>query len=371
MNYFPTHLASGISFCNRTKEIERIIYDLKGASPILLISPRRYGKTSLALRAFEKIAWPYVSIDLYKALSEEDIQRTILNGIGQLLGSLESTPRKLLSIASDFFAGMHVRLVMEKAGIRLEVDRESRKKHIPETILTSLESIHAFVKKRNKHVILFMDEFQAVGEATHSHAIEAVIREAAQKSTHISYVFAGSNRHMMEQIFYDKKRPLYKLCDQIKLERIKESDYQQYIQSAAAKTWNKKIPEQAFSTIMELTERHPHYVNKLCSILWQEKSPPNAETVTAAWHDFVLENKSGIERELSLLSLNQRRLMIMLAREEGTTQIFSKEAAYNANLTASTIQKAISPLLGKDYVFVDDDNIYRILDPLIKMVLQL
>ena len=87
-------------------------------------------------------------------------------------------------------------------------------------ILQALEKLHDLALKKGKRVVLFLDEFQVVGEVIENNAIEAVIREAAQKSTYIYYVFFGSNRHLMEQMFYDRKRPFYKLCDQIKLERI-------------------------------------------------------------------------------------------------------------------------------------------------------
>ena len=67
--YFPTYLAIGNAFCNRTEELKRILYDLKKGIPVLLISPRRYGKTSLAMRAFEKLKYTYAHIDLYKAFT--------------------------------------------------------------------------------------------------------------------------------------------------------------------------------------------------------------------------------------------------------------------------------------------------------------
>src|SRR5580658_4362862 len=116
MNYFPTYLALGEAFCNRKEELKRISFDLKGNIPILLISPRRYGKTSLALKSFEQIKWAYTHIDLYKALSEEDIEKFILHGSGQLLGKLESAPKQLLRVASDFFASMQIKVILEKTG---------------------------------------------------------------------------------------------------------------------------------------------------------------------------------------------------------------------------------------------------------------
>ncbi|MBX3708985.1 MAG: ATP-binding protein [Gammaproteobacteria bacterium] len=367
MNYFPTYLALGEAFCNRKEELKRISYNLKDNTPILLISPRRYGKTSLALKSFEQIKWPYAYIDLYKALSEEDIERFILQGIGQLLGKIESAPKKLLHLAGDFFASLQIKVVVEKAGIQLEFNQN--KLAATDIILKSLEKLHDLAKKKEKRVILFLDEFQIVGEVTHHHAIEAAIREAAQKSSHIAYVFSGSNRHLMEQMFYDRKRPFYKLCDQIKLDRINSSEYEKYIQRAAQKKWNKKLAQKTLDIIFSLTELHPYYLNKLCSLLWQLEKLPTENESSMIWQQFVFENKSTVERELDLLSINQRKLLIFLATNKKTDELFSKKMTKIMNLTSSSVQRAIEPLLEKDYVFIDPNKFYRILDPLIKAVL--
>lgn len=367
MNYFPTYLALGDAFCNRKDELKRVIYDLNGNTPILLISPRRYGKTSLALNAFEKIQWPYSHVDLYKALSEEDIERFILNGIGQLLGKLESTPSKLLRLASDLFSDMHVKVILKTTGVQLEFNKN--KSSPTDIILGSLEKLHLLAKKKNKRVILFLDEFQVVGEVTKNHAIEAAIREAAQKSTHVAYVFSGSNRHLMEQMFFDKKKPLYKICDHIKLERISHIEYAKHIQFASEKKWRHKLDDKALETIFSLSELHPYYVNKLCSLLFQLDNPPTEIKVIATWKQFVLENKSSIERELELLSINQRKILIYLAAHDKLETLYGKKILQTINVTPSSIQRAILPLVQKDYVSHDSNNGYSILDPLMKAIL--
>jgi len=368
MNYFPTYLALGDAFCNRKEELKRVLYDLHGNTPILLISPRRYGKTSLALKAFDQIKWPYAHVDLYKALSEEDIVKYILNGIGQLLGKIENAPKKLMLLAGEFFASLQIKVVFEKAGLQLEFNQKNDKP--TDIILKSLEKLHELALKKNKHVILFLDEFQVLGEVINNNSIEAVIREVAQKSTNVAYVFSGSNRHLMEQMFYDRKRPFYKLCDQIKLDRIHEKDYEQYINIAAKETWGKTLDYSTLAMIFKLSELHSYYVNKLCSLLWQESKAPTESDVLAAWHCFILENKSSVERELSLISLNQRKLLIFLANHDQTKELFSKNTTQQIDLTTSSVQRAVEILIEKDYVYIDVDKSYRVLDPLIKGVLK-
>jgi hypothetical protein len=368
MNYFPTALASGRAFCNRKEELQRILYNLKNTNPTLLVSPRRYGKTSLALKSFEDVKWPYAHVDLYKALSEDDIARFILNGIGRLLGRMESTPLKLMKAATEFFSGFQLKFALEKYGLSVEFSK--KEKQSVDLILAALEKLENHAAKRKKRVIMFLDELQVLAEVVNNSSIEAAIREAAQKSKHVSYVFSGSNRHLIEVMFNDKKRPFYNLCDTITLSRIKEEDYVPYINKAAKERWKKPLSQHIFESIFSLTELHPYYINKLCSQVWQQSKLPDEASITNSWNRYVAENKSGIERELSLLSVNQRKLLINLSEENGILEPFSQQFAMSWGMSATSIHRAMESLLERDYIFKDAQGKYRILDPLIKSILQ-
>jgi DNA-binding MarR family transcriptional regulator len=368
MNYFPISLASGKAFCNRKEELQRIYYNIKDASPTLLVSPRRYGKTSLVLKACEDMKKPYSHVDLYKALSEEDIVQFILNGIGQLLGQIENTPEKLMKVATEFFSGFQLKFILESYGLAVEFGRKRR--NSVELVLAALERLDKHAQKRKKHVILFLDEFQVLAEIAHNNAMEAAIREAAQKAKQVSYIFSGSNRHLIEAMFNDKKRPFYNLCDTIILGRITKEHYNPYLNRASLERWNKPLPVSVLETILDLVELHPYYVNKLCSLVWHQLELPKESHVVAAWDQYVIESRSGIERELSLLKINQRKLLVYLSNEEGVQEPFSKSYANDWNMSVTSIHRAMEALLQKDYVFINNHGRYCVLDPLIKSVLQ-
>jgi len=92
----------------------------------------------------------------------------------------------------------------------------------------------------------------------------------------------------MEQMFYDRNKPFYKLCDQIKLDRISAIAYEKHIQMAAKKSWKTMLSKLAIETIFELTERHSYYVNKLCSLLWQKSKAPTAGDIQSTWQQFII-----------------------------------------------------------------------------------
>ena len=369
MNFFPTYLAMGPSFCNRKAELKRVMGDLDAGTPILLISPRRYGKTSLALRAIETLKLPYAHVDLYKAFSEEDVVRFILTGVGHLLGQLETTPKKLLVLAGDFFSRLNVQVSYHGAGLGLSFKTKDQPQ-LTEILLSSLEKLNALALEKKQKVVLFLDEFQMVGEVSTNYQIEAILREVAQKSQGLLFIFAGSNRHMMEQIFNDKKRPFYKLCDQVAIERIPASEYQAHVHEAALAKWGKPLENSVIQEILSLTELHPYYVNKLCSLLWLAELPPTVESTNNTWTSLILENKSVTERELSLLSLSQRKLLLFIAEQGPLQGAFTRETMHAMDLSLGGVQNALKNLLNGDYVCQNTEGAYCILDPLVKCILQ-
>lgn len=97
---------------------------------------------------------------------------------------------------------------------------------------------------------------------------------------------------------------------------------------------------------------------------------PSEAAVLDGWNKYALENKSLVEHELELLSLNQRRVLHMLARWDEPKEIFSKEVIANLHMSSSSISGAVKFLIEKDYVLINANGAYQILDPLIKTILK-
>src|SRR5476649_2242851 len=91
-DFFPQGLASGENFCNRISERTRLKANIHSARSTLIMSPRRYGKTSLMLFVLQEIKLPFSHIDLYSEINESEVQNTVLNSIGDILYAVESTP---------------------------------------------------------------------------------------------------------------------------------------------------------------------------------------------------------------------------------------------------------------------------------------
>lgn len=277
IDYFPLGLALGRAFCNRSEERGRLKDNIHYCTPTLLISPRRYGKTSLALTVILATKLPYVHIDFFSEMDESDIEKSILNSIGKLISQIVPAPQRALSVAQDFFSDMHIKVVLEKFGFNIEIGRSASKPAY--NILQALKKLDTLAKKHKKKIILFFDEFQRLIEVTDDHSIEGSIRFVAQQSKNIVFIFSGSSRNLLKQMFDDSRRPLYKLCDRINLERISSSHYHKYIKNAFMKKYKQEIGGDVIKAILSTTENHPYYVNLLCSRLWKNKERGRALVV--------------------------------------------------------------------------------------------
>ena len=290
-----------------------------------------------------------------------------MRGIGKLISSLETAPKKALALAVDFFSGTHIRAVLSKMGISIEIDNQREKPS--QRILKVLERLEKLSETTQQKLVLFFDEFQCIGEIADDQSMESVLRQVAQLTQSISFVFSGSNRHLLNQLFEDRKRPFYKLCERITIERIENSHYKQHIQKAAFDIWKNPLDELVFESLFACSERHPYYINLLCSRMFLKKDQPSAEVVENMWAQYVREERSSVASELDMLSRNQKKLLTMLAREHGTNAPLGQDFVQKSRISKATIAQALGFLEKHDYVEKSPTGQVTIIDPLIKTVL--
>jgi len=365
--FFPQKLALGTNFCNRNEERHRLQYNIEGVRPTLIMSPRRYGKTSLGVYVIKKLGMPYTHLDLFPLANSQDVKNYILGGVGEILAAIESTPAKAFKAVTSFFASLNISFKI--VGTKVEVDFMRQSDGSSKTILNALKKLDAILQKKNKTAILFLDEFQRLVQMPDTAVIEGALRNVAQQSNHLVFIFSGSNRHLLGKMFDDRNRPLYKLCDRIILNRISRKDNTAFIHKMAKRTWKKDIDAALINTILDLTECHPYYVNTLCSRLWRSGGPFTEKDILVCWHNYAIEEKSTVFNDLESLSANQLKLLITLARYGGTSAPLGDEFLSFAGLPLSSTRQALKVLEEKDYIYQDERKTRRILDPLVKYVL--
>ena len=368
---FPLTLATGNAFCNRKTERDMLCTYVLSGQHVWLQAHRRYGKSSLimqVLRDIDSSAERIVSgsVDLLLASSNEDVARKILTVIGNMAGkiptgTIDAMSKRILAI----FKRLKVEVSITSSGPHIKF----HEKVSPDAVSEALKSLDKLAKEHKIRCLLYIDEFQNLGEIDKGYVYEAAIRAALQEAKFTTYIFSGSNRRLMEQAFTDKKRPLFRHCRSILLERINTKDYEAHLIKHSRKDWVKPISEKCISLILELTQRHAFYVNSLCSHLWMSAKTPTPKQVTKCWEMVLAEARQSNEPFLLGLSTNQRKLLIALAKTpttEPTGQTFQRKA----DISVGSIPKTMEQLLLMDLVYKSPEGIFCVLDPAIAELLR-
>ena len=364
---FPLGKAYGKAFCNRTAEVKKLIDNVLNGKHTFLVAPRRYGKSSLCEKAFESIELPWSKLDFHLAVTSKDAERIILNGVSELVGKSVGSVEKFLHIIKKYTKKLQPKLTVGSDKLHLELEL-SKNNNPAESIAEALLVLEKLLRERNKQAVLLLDEFQEIGTMEDGKALEGAIRHAAQEMQHLALIFSGSNPHLLKNMFEDERRPLYKLCRKLVLERIEPQAYAPHLNKAAQATWHAHLSDSVFQQIMQLTECHPYYINYLCDELWSESTHlPTLASVNKAWNALVAEEKSDLLKDFFTLAPNQRKIMIHIANYGGKN-LFSNEAAKTMEIAASSISRALTSLIDKDYIDRSNED-YRLIVPVYKTLL--
>ena len=362
VKYFPEGVALGEAFINRDKERSYLIKRIQSNKHSVLMAPRRYGKTSLVIKVADELKTPYSTIDFLASYSEEYVRDQIVNKVSRLVFELLPRMAKAKEHLINIFKKMNPEITIGAFGQKLTLRMSSSPLQDITDLLLKLDETAQYFKK---NAVIFMDEFQQISQLKNYHSIEASIRHAVERSKNISYVFSGSNRKLLKQMFGEQSRPLYRLCQTIHIERMHPDVYIDRFHSLASKKWGKELFPETIQRIFELTELHPFYVNVLCQNLWEEENIPSLQKVDEIWEEFVKNQKNIISHDLTSLSINQKKMMTALSknpiREAQAIDFISP-----LKISASSAQQSIEALIQNDFVYKDLNGFYRVLDPAVK-----
>lgn len=368
---FPLDIATGVAFCNRQDERAMLKNNIEMNTHTIIYAPRRYGKTSLVLKTCEEIKRSQANIacidlDLMWVTSMSDILQLLLKEIGNLLSEIIPKYEQALTLLKDIGKHVQASVSISNSGVKLDLKADQAS---PDTIIETLNLLDAVAQRKKYKMVLFLDEFQQISELPEQRSIEAAFRAAAQKSQQTTYVFSGSNRHLLSMMFEDKARPLYHMCDQLQLERISDESYHEHIGNAAKMYWQKDIAEPAVELILNATRNHPYYVNALCRTLFRFESPPSEDEVVTEWHRYVKREEKRCMTEFARLSNVQQKLLQGLCLYP-TNQPASADFLQSARVKGGSLNKALERLHALDMIYRRQDGVIEPIDPVILSAIQ-
>ncbi len=353
---------SGSNFCNRKDEIRELYRDALNSQNVIIFSQRRLGKTSLINEILKKsrdTGILTVYVDLYALLTEEDLVRMYAKAVAEaLFGKMARALQK----AGTFFRKIRPTLTFDEAGKpTYSVDIE--KKDILPLLEDALEAVRRYADKKRKKAVVVFDEFQQIGQFKTDRA-EKIMRSSIQRHRNISYIFMGSKKHLIFDMFNNSNRPFYKSAKPFPLSRIDGDELSEFIQNKFKNT-KKLLPEALAKKIVAACECHPYYLQYLCHIIWEkaiDKEIVKKEDFSGSLDLLLSRESSTYEATWNLLTLKQKQVLLALAKVMPDEKLFSSTFLEKNNLgSASSLQRTLHSLIEKDLIDKEEE-LYAIID---------
>ena len=355
----------GDNFTDRVNETKRLKMDFENGINVILVSPRRIGKSSIVRKVMKEITDPNIKmvfIDIYDCRNEYDFYNRFAS---ELLKQTASKTEQVIDYIKRFLVRLTPKIAFSpeptsEYSLSLGITPQN---YEPEEILQLPEKIGIV---QGVHIVVCIDEFQQIGEMSDSLTIQKRLRGIWQHQRNVSYCLFGSKKHMMTKLFLNRKMPFYQFGEMMYLDKIPTADWIPFICSRF-KSQGKQISEDLAQRICETVEGNSSYVQQLA---WNVL----AETDTIATEQDFIHGVDALLAQCSALFEEQTKgltgfqLNFLRALCDGITTDFSSKAILeNYNLgSKSNISRIKSALQDKEMIDSDNNGVY-LEDPVFKI----
>lgn len=359
--------AEGEYFTDRQEDARRLKANLTHGINTILISPRRWGKTSLVKKVISEIDDPKIKIvflDLFQCKSEWEFYHAFASAV---IKQTASRLEEWVEIAKTFLSSISPKFTfgpdpMTDFSITFDWDKKD------DSVLDILQLPEKIAQRRGVQLVVCLDEFQQMAEFADAVTFQKKLRSIWQHQQHVTYCMFGSKKHLMENMFNDASMPFYKFGDLMFLNKIPTHEWISFICTKFQET-GKVITEQQARKICETTENLSFYVQHLSWIVWYKSGHEVTNSdIKEAIDDLLEQNKVFFQREVE--QLTELQLNFLRAVANGVSNGFSrKEIIKKYRLESSpNIQAIKKALVRRDLIEVGD--IVTINDSLFKLWLK-
>jgi len=356
---------SGDNFTDREQETARLLSNFTHGVNTVLISPRRWGKTSLVkkvckLAQSEKLKIVY--LDIFSCRTDKEVYDALASAV---LKQTSSKFEELMENAKLFLSRISPKFTfgpdpMTDFSMSLELNS---KNNDTDEILQLPEKI---AQKKGLNIVICIDEFQQIAEFKDSKTFQKRLRSVWQLQQSVSYCLFGSKKHLMNELFEKKSLPFYKFGDSIYLPKISTVDWIAYI-CVRFESTGKHISKELAEQVCLAVDNHSSYVQQLAWLLWiYTQNKATEQNFADAHQDLIDQNTPLFEKQtenLSVYQMNFLRAIVDGVHSEFTTQEVMQKYRLGSSANVSIIKRA---LIKKELIETGNKQIY-LADPVMKL----
>ncbi len=344
-------------FTDRTSEIELLKTNFRSLVNTIIISPRRWGKSSLVNRVIQELSEEPSNlricvIDLFNVRTEEEFYHVLAR---EVLRATSSKWEEAVKNAGTFLSRLMPRITFSpdaQSDISFGIGWEELQKNSDDI----LDLPQKIAMEKNFRILICMDEFQSIAEFGHAVELQKKLRSHWQQHSQVAYCLYGSKRHMMMDVFTNTSMPFYKFGHLLFLQKIESNDWIAFIRERFADT-GKSIDKNLALKIASLAENHPYYVQQLAQQTWLRTNK------TCTINDITDAHETLVD-QLSLLftgtteSLTNPQLGLLKAMISGEQQLSSQVSLKKYGMgTSGNVNRIKKSLIEKDILDTKDSNL--------------
>ena len=358
-------IAENYNFIDRVEDRKQLKTFLGGGINVMLISPRRWGKSSLVKAAMGELKQEDKQVrvcylDASRIISEEEFYNKFAIAVIEAASStLEKKWADFKQYVQALIPGVKLKASAFDA-VEMEMELNfAPLKDSAERVLQLPEQISI---DKGLHIIVCIDEFQQLSYLPNWKKMEATMRSVWQHQHHANYCLYGSKRHMMMDIFNNSNNPFYRFGQVLYMKKIKKEYWMPYIMKGFSKT-GKHISEELASNICDIAQCHSWYVQQFSLFVWMNTETEVTEEIINRQLQVVIDtNADMFAKDIENLAASQ--VAMLRAVSAGETQFNAKEVVERYGLGAPrTITLNKKALITRDIIEVSGDG-YQFVDPI-------
>ena len=329
-------------FCDREEELQLMLRNCINSTDMTLISQRRMGKTGLILRLFEELkevkpTIHTIYIDIFASRNIDDFIKLMAEATMKSFQPKTSIGDKLLTFIKSLRPQLSFDNITGDPQLQIAYQTTHEKEY-------TLRGLFDFLDNQGEHIVIAIDEFQQIRDYPEQN-MEALLRTYIQQTHNLTFIFCGSKKHLMADIFANEKKPFYNSTTFISLGKISEASYSAFIRKLL-KERHRNITDEALQFILEWTHRHTYYTQQLCHTVYANGSKDiTIEDVKKACEQLMKQGETVYLQYRQMLTDKQWDYLIAVAKEGSIQQITASNFLKRHKIGTPSVSRRLADAL--------------------------
>jgi hypothetical protein len=341
-------------FCDREKELELMLRNCVNQSDMTLISQRRMGKTGLILRLFDELQTTNpdihtIYLDIFASRNIDDFIKLLAEATMKSFPVKTSIGERLMTFIKSLRPQLSFDNITGEPQLQIAYQTAHEKEY-------TLRGLFDFLDSQEVPIVIAIDEFQQIRDYPEQN-MEALLRTYIQQMHNLTFIFCGSKKHLMADIFTNEKKPFYASTSFVSLSKIEEAPYTTFIQRLFEER-QRNITSEAIQFILTWTRRHTYYTQQLCHTIYANgKKSVDLEEVKLACNQLMQQSEAVYLQYRQMLTDKQWDYLIAIAKEKSVQQITASAFLKRHKIGTPSVSRRLADALCEKGLLNDDSTL--------------